>query len=368
MAKLGIGSRLFLSHLLVTLLGTFTLVVISKISSPRYFILYLERIQGREIVGVSFRRDLVRGFQYAWNRGAFWSVVVGASTAGMLSYLVSKRIVQPLIQMEDITKKFAAGNLQERLPSQEIPELDQLASSFNRMAAELQGVEQRRRDLVTDLSHELRTPLTVVEGYLEGLADGTLDPSPELYGLLTKETSRMRRLVNDLQELSKIEAGYLPIDSQPTALSPILQSVVQRFSDQLVDNEKLTLHLDENSSLPLVRGDAVRIEQVLVNLISNAMRYTTQGTICVNAWAESDGKTGRVWTAVRDTGIGIAPEDLPHIFERFWRSDRSRDRNSGGTGVGLAISRRLIELQNGTMEVESELGRGSVFRFSLPMA
>lgn len=363
MSKLALGSRLFLSHLLVTLLGTLTLIVISKISSPRYFILYLERIQGGEIVVGPFRRDLMRGFQYAWNRGAFWSVVVGASTAGILSYLVSKRIVQPLIQMEEITKKFAAGNLQERLPSQEIPELDQLASSFNRMAAELQGVEQRRRDLVTDLSHELRTPLTVIEGYLEGMVDGTLEASPELYQLLSKETNRMRRLVNDLQELSKIEAGYLPIDSHPTALYPLLQSVVQRFSDQLADSEKLTLHLDEVLDLPLVRGDMVRIEQVLVNLISNAMRYTPQGHIHVTAWTEGD----RVWTAISDTGIGIAPEDLPHIFERFWRSDRSRDRNSGGTGVGLAICRRLVELQNGTIEVESQLGRGSVFRFSLPV-
>jgi len=372
MSKLGLGSRLFLSHLLVTLLGTLTLVVISKISSPRYFILYLERIQGPQIVVGHFRRDLIRGFQYAWSRGAFWSVVVGASTAGVLGYLVSKRIVQPLIQMEDITKKFAAGNLQERLPSQEIPELDQLARSFNRMAAELQGVEQRRRDLVTDLSHELRTPLTVIEGYLEGMADGTLDSSPELYQLLAKEANRMRRLVNDLQELSKIEAGYLPIDSQPTALYPILQSVVQRFSDQLVDNETLTLQLDEVSDLPLVRGDAVRIEQVLVNLISNAMRYTNRGSIRITAWVESDsrrdGRTDRVWTAVTDTGIGIAPEDLPHIFERFWRSDRSRDRNSGGTGVGLAICRRLVELQQGTIEVESQLGRGSKFKFSLPVA
>lgn len=365
MAKLGLRSRLFLSHLMVMLLGAITLVLISKISSPRYFVVFLEGIEGRNIVSIRpLRRDLMRAFQYAWNRGAFWSMVVGATTAGALSYLVSKRIVQPLIQMEDITKKFAAGNLQERLPSQEIPELDQLASSFNRMAAGLQGVEQRRRDLVTDLSHELRTPLTVVEGYLEGLADGTLEATPEVYQLLSKETSRMRRLVNDLQELSKMEAGYLPIDVQPTPLYPILDSVVQRFADQLADNEKLHLYLDDAMDLPLVRGDAVRIEQVLVNLISNAMRYTLQGSIHVTAWQEGD----RVWIAISDTGIGIDPEDLPHIFERFWRSERTRDRHAGGTGVGLAICRRLVELQQGTIEVDSQLGRGSVFRFSLPVA
>lgn len=365
MAKLGLRSRLFLSHVIVMLVGAITLVVVSKISSPRYFVVFLDGIEGRSIVSIRpLRRELMRAFQFAWNRGAFWSVVVGASAAGGLSYLFSKRIVQPLIQMEDITKKLAAGNLQERVPSQDIPELNQLASSFNRMATELQGVEQRRRDLVTDLTHELRTPLTVVEGYLEGLADGTLEASPEVYHLLAKETSRMRRLVNDLQELSKIEAGYLPIKTEPTRLYPILDSVVQRFSDQLLDSETLSLTLDGSRDIPLVSGDPVRIEQVLVNLLSNALRYTLRGQIQVKVWQ----KGNRVWTAVTDTGIGIAPEDLPHIFERFWRADRSRDRHSGGTGVGLAICYRLVQLQDGSIEVESELGKGSTFRFSLPVA
>jgi len=365
MSKPGLRSRLFFSHLIVTLLGAITLITVSKVFSPRYFVVFLESIEGRSIVSIRpLRRDLMQAFQHAWNRGAYWSVVVGTSTAGVLSYLVSRRIVQPLIQMEDITKNFAAGDLQERMPPQEIPELDQLAHSFNRMAAELQNVEQRRRDLVTDLTHELRTPLTIVEGYLEGLSDGTLEPSSELYQLLSRETLRMRRLVNDLQELSKIEAGYLPIDTQPTALYPILDSVVQRFSDQVLDNEQLTILLDAPAELPPVAADPIRVEQILVNLVGNALRYTSRGTIVVKAWQVGD----RLWTAVSDTGMGIAPEDLPHIFERFWRSDRSRDRNSGGTGIGLAISRRLVELHKGEMQVESELGKGSTFRFSLPLA
>jgi signal transduction histidine kinase len=365
MAKPGLRSRLFFSHLIVTLLGAITLITISKFFSPRYFVVFLENIEGQSIVSIRpLRRDLMQAFQRAWNRGAYWSVVVGTSTAGILSYLVSRRIVQPLIQMEDITKHFAAGDLQKRMSPQEIPELDQLAHSFNRMAAELQNVEQRRRDLVTDLTHELRTPLTIVEGYLEGLSDGTVESSAELYQLLSRETLRMRRLVTDLQELSKIEAGYLPIDTQPIALYPILQSVVQRFADQVLDDQPLTLTLDASPDLPRVMADAIRIEQVLVNLVGNALRYTAQGSITVKAWQTGD----RVWTAVGDTGMGIAPEDLPHIFERFWRSDRSRDRNSGGTGIGLAISQRLVELHQGTMEVDSELGQGSTFRFSLPLA
>lgn len=356
-------TRLFLSHIIVMLVGVTTLTVIGKFSSPRYFVLYLQMIEGRIVSIRQIRGDLMRAFELAWSRGAFWSIAFGASAAGGLSYLVANRIVQPLEQMEAITKKFAAGQLNERVPDSEIPELNQLASSFNRMAADLEGVEQRRRELVSDLSHELRTPLTIVEGYLEGLADGTIAPSAEIYQVLTRETGRMRRLVNDLQELSKMEAGYLPIDAQPVDLFPLIDSVVQRFADQLLTQDNLKLAFDVPAEVPLVSADPGRVEQILVNLIGNALRYTDEGCVTVRA----ERVDHFVWIAVTDTGRGIAPEDLPHVFERFWRADRSRDRHSGGTGIGLAISRRLVELQGGTMEVESELNRGTTFRFSLPV-
>ena len=230
------------------------------------------------------------------------------------------------------------------------------------MATDLEGVEQRRRDLVSDLTHELRTPLTVVEGYLEGLADGTIEPSAPIYQLLTKETTRLRRLVNDLQELSQAEAGYLPIRAQPLNVRPLLASLVERFSEQLIEGGSV-LKLD-CGDVPLVLADPERVEQVLVNLLGNALRYTPHGSITLCAWTEAK----QLWIAVADTGQGIAPTDLPHVFERFWRSDRSRDRHSGGTGIGLAISRRLVELQGGTIEANSDLGKGSVFQFSLPLA
>jgi signal transduction histidine kinase len=363
MSQIGLRSRLFFSHIIVMLVGIITLTVIGKVSSPRFFVVYLQTIEARGLSVRQVRTELVRGFEFAWTRGAVWSMVVGASAAGGLSYLVARRIVQPLIQMEEITKKFASGQLDARVPSNEIPELDQLATSFNRMANELEGVEQRRRELVSDLTHELRTPLTVVEGYLEGITDGTIAPTADIYSLLTRETSRMRRLVNDLQELSKMEAGYLPIHAQAVDLKPLVTGLVQKFSDQLL-SENLTIRQDYAPDTPLVRADPGRVEQVLVNLISNALRYTAQGSITVKTWQQGD----MVWLAVIDTGQGIAAADLPHVFERFWRADRSRDRHSGGTGIGLAISQRLVELQGGTIEVESELDKGSTFRFSLPLA
>jgi signal transduction histidine kinase len=363
MPKLGLRERLFFSHIVVMIVGLSTLVTIGKLYSPRFFLIQLQKLESSGFSLVLVKSRLVQGFESAWSRGAFWSVVVGASTAGGLSYLVSKRIMQPLVQMEQITQKFAAGHLEERLPASEIPELNRLASSFNRMAVELEGVEHRRRELISDLTHELRTPLTVVGGYLEGLADGTIAPDPDIYQRLMTETTRLRRLVNDLQELSKAEAGYLPINTQPIELYPLLNSMVEKFSTQLLDDQPV-LELDCPSDLPTALADPERVEQIMVNLLGNALRYTPEGFVTVRAW----GISNRVWVAVIDTGQGITEEDLPHVFERFWRSDRSRDRTSGGTGIGLAISRRLVELQGGTIEVESQVGKGSIFRFSLPLA
>lgn len=362
MAKPNLRARLFLSHMIVMVVGISTLLTVGKIYTPRLFVLHLERLQISGFNVYYVKRQLIEGFESAWSRGAFWSVVVGGTTAIGLSYWVSKRIMQPLIQLEEITQRFATGHLEERVPASEIPELNRLAESFNRMAQDLEGVEQRRRDLVGDMTHELRTPLTIIEGYLEGLADGTIEPSPDIYQRLARETVRLRRLVNDLQELSKAEAGYLSINLQPVQVRSLLVAIVQKFSDQLLDDGP-QLRVDCPEFLPMAIADPERVEQVLVNLVGNALRYTPEGSITLRARVEDD----RIWIAVIDTGQGIALADLPHVFERFWRSDRSRDRHSGGTGIGLAISRRLVELQRGTIEVESELGKGSTFRFSLPI-
>ena len=363
MTKMGLRSRLFLSHMIVMVIGLMTLFAIGKFSSPRFFAFYLQQFEVGDFTVSQVKARLVRNFEDAWTQGSFWSMAMGASTAGVLSYLLTKRIVQPLIQMEEITQKFAAGHLEERVPTNEIPEVDQLAASFNRMAATLEGVEQRRRELVTDLTHELRTPLTVLKGYLEGLADGAIEPSPEVFERLSKETARMQHLVNDVQELSKMEAGYLPIKACSTDLHPLLSSIIRRFADQLTDDSP-QLQLIYSPNLPPVLADPERVEQILVNLIGNALRYTPTGLITIQV--EPDYQ--KLWISVIDTGKGISEEDLSHVFERFWRADRSRDRSSGGTGIGLAICRRLVELQGGKIQVESKLGEGSTFRFSLPIA
>jgi signal transduction histidine kinase len=345
-------------------LGTF--ILIARVSLPQLVILHLTTLEKRGLLTFTYtygRTYIIKGFETIWNNSTLWSFIVGATAAGLLSYWVAKRIMKPLDQMKQITQKFAAGDLQERMPATDIPELNQLGKSFNRMAVSLKDVENRRRELISDLTHELRTPLTVVRGYLEELADGSIEASPELYLRLVRETRRLERLTNDLQELSKAEAGALSINIQSINLYPLLKSLLEKFSDQLLEDGPI-LELDCPADLPPILADLDRTEQVLINLLGNALRYTEKGSIIVRAWQDRE----QVWIAVIDPGVGIAPEDLPHVFERFWRADKSRSRYSGGTGIGLAISRRLVELQGGHIEVESELGKGSIFRFSLPIA
>ena len=363
MYQLGLRGRLFLSHSVVMIVGITTLLAVGKFYSPRLFIEHLQALEYRGEVLFAVRRSLVSGFESAWNRGAFLSMIFGGGAAVGLSYLVSKRIMQPLLQMQRITTKFAAGELTARMPESEIPELDRFSQSFNRMAIALEGVEQRRRDLVSDLTHELRTPLTIVEGYLEGLTDGTIEATPEIYQRLSRETGRLKCLVNDLQELSKAEAGYLPINAKKFDIRPLLSQLVLRFGDQLIDSE-VKIKLEASFDLPRANADPERIEQILVNLIGNALRHTEIGIVEIRACQQR----GMILISVVDTGVGIAPEDLPHVFERFWRSDRSRNRRSGGTGIGLAISKKLVELQNGMISVESEVGKGSTFSFTVPTA
>ncbi len=361
-APLKLRDRFFFSHMTVMLVGVGILTAASHFFSSQYFVSHLQQMEIRGFALEFLRQELLDGFEYAWGRGAFWSVLVGASASGWVSYFAARRIVQPLKQIERGVQRLAAGYLDERLPGSDIPELDHLALSFNRMAADLERVEQRRHELIGDLTHELRTPLTVVQGYLEGLADGAIAPSPETYQLLAKEAKRLQRLVNDLQELSQAETGYLPIHRQPLDLKKLLEELQQRFGEQLMDSLP-TIEVDCAADLPLVLADPERIEQVLINLIGNALRYANANCVTLRAWKSAQW----VWVVVEDNGQGILSADLPYVFERFWRSPKSRTLHPAGTGVGLAISKRLIELQGGVIEVSSEVGKGSIFRFCLPV-
>lgn len=361
--RVGLQWRLFISHLVVMLVGLGSFIVISKAASHHLFSGHLDEMvtMGRAVGEI--RQELLSGFETAWNGSTAWSVAVGGLTAIGLSYWVARRITRPLAQIERGAHRFAMGHLSERVPTSDIPELARLSASFNRMGLSLQDVEHQRRELIGDVTHELRTPLTIIRAYLEDVADQQKPLTPDTARLLVRETRRLERLVNDLQELSQAESGQLPLDLKAVSLPPLFEKLLLRFDSQIADpGPHLGWRCDEQ--IAPVWADSDRLEQILVNLLGNAIKHTRQGQITLSAWEDSP----YVWISVSDTGIGLAPDELPHVFERFWRSAQTRRQTVSGTGIGLAITQRLVELQGGQIEAESIVGQGSTFRFYLPKA
>jgi signal transduction histidine kinase len=361
--RVGLHGRLFFSHVVVMLVGLISFIVISRAASLHLFSSHLNQMANIGYAVHEIREELLFGFDAAWSSSTAWALIIGGLTAAALSYWVASRITQPLTEMDRITRQFAAGNWAEQVPRSDIPELAQLSSSFNRLALSLQDVEERRRELIGDLTHELRTPLTIVRGYLEQSMTDSTALSPDITLLLVRETRRLERLVNDLQELSKAEAGQIPLNVQAIALPPLFDKLLLRFDSQIAkDGPALGWQCDDE--IAQVQADRDRLEQILVNLLGNAIKHTHRGHITLSAWEAGT----QIWIAVRDTGPGISPNELPHVFERFWRSPETQNQYAVGTGIGLAITKRLVELQSGQIEVESEIGQGSTFRFSLPKA
>jgi signal transduction histidine kinase len=291
-----------------------------------------------------------------------WVAIVIFSVSLIVTWLSGKMIVRPLRIMELAVQEFTEGNFTMRIPPIAVPEINRLAVSFNIMANSLQGVEARRQELIGDLAHELKSPITVIHGYLETISVGITTFTPDIQSQIQSETRRLMRLTDDLIELSQAETGYLPLHLEKVTISPMIESVVKIFMPiGLQQNCRLQTQLATN--LPSVYVDRDRLKQILINLLSNAIKYTDAGTVTVHA-----GRSGsNVWIAVVDTGIGIALEDLPKVFERFWRADASRSSSTGGSGIGMALTKRLVELHGGKIEVESTLGKGSIFRFTLPI-
>jgi len=242
-------------------------------------------------------------------------------------------------------------------------EVIEVGHAFNEMAVSLEKAEELRRNLVADVAHELRTPLSVLQGNLSGLLDGVFPLEMTEVARLYDETRLLSRLVDDLRELAQAEAGQLHLDLRPIDAADVVRSTVEAFS-AVAAEQQVTLTGDAPSDLSPARTDPGRLAQVLRNLLANALRHTPPGgSIRVTA----SSRPGWVEVSVSDTGEGIAEEDLPHVFDRFWRSDKSRARETGGSGLGLAIARRLIEAQGGQIGVESELGKGSRFWLRLPV-
>lgn len=284
----------------------------------------------------------------------------------ILSLSVSLRIVEPLQAISAVSQRLAQGYYHERTVIESSDdELAELSRSVNQLASALEQTEQRRLSLLADVAHELRTPLCTIAGYMEGLMDGVVQPERHTFELVLHESVRLQRLIEDLMLLSQAEAGQIPIVQQSVDLRTILHNLVVRFQPQSTARQiRLVLALPDYMSR--VWADPDRVEQVLINLLTNAFRYTPDnGQVKVRVYEREH----HLVIMVEDTGIGIAPEHLSHLFERFYRVDKSRSRASGGSGIGLTIARHLVYAQNGNIWAESDgAGRGSRFIFTLPLA
>jgi signal transduction histidine kinase len=286
------------------------------------------------------------------------------AAAVLVSLFVSRRIVEPLVTITSVSRRLTEGFYRERTRIDSDDEIAQLSRSVNQLADTLDQTERRRLSLLADVTHELRTPLATIGGYMEGLLDGVVKPQPQTFSLVLHETGRLQRLVEDLELLSRAEAGQLPVVARVIDLHGLFEHLAIQF-DPLFDANGVTFVLEVSTDLPQVWADPDRVNQVLVNLIANAYRYTPPGG-SVTLRANSDGDY--VTISLTDTGVGIAAEHLPHIFERFYRVDKSRARQSGGSGVGLAIARHLIYAQHGKIWAESSgIGQGTVFYVMLPV-
>jgi signal transduction histidine kinase len=290
------------------------------------------------------------------------SVLIAGLIALLLALVFAHTILKPLHILKAAAGRMEQGDLSQRVSTRTRGEIGALAHAFNTMADSLSRSEQARRNLVSDVAHELRNPLMNIRGYLELLQDQVLEPTPETLASLYEETSLLSRLVADLQDLSLAEAGQLLLSRQPVSLEEVTHQAAQIVQPRLAQKH-LALHVHIPPGLPLVEADQERIAQILRNLLSNAIMHTPDGGEITITASES---SSLVKISVQDTGGGIAPEHLPYLFERFYRADSSRTRATGGTGLGLAIVKQMVQAHGGQIVVESQLGKGTCFTFTLP--
>lgn len=367
-----LSRKLFLSYLLVVLVGLLVLVISTAYVAPITFAEQMGHMgAGGQQHGMMQERlsdintQVEATFRAAINDALLRAGIAAIVAAVLVSWFVSQQIVHPLQALVKLSQRIAGGHYQERLEATSHDELADLVHSFNQMAEALDHTEGLRQELMADVTHELKTPLTSIKGYMEGLQDGVIPANAETFQLIHREASRLQRLVQDLQELSRVEAGQVPIHMQKSDPCKMVEAAVERMRPQFVEKE-IALIVELPISLPPVEADPDRISQVLINLLGNALQNTpTGGHVEINTAY----KNNQLEFAVHDSGIGLAPENLERIFQRFYRVDKSRSRSSGGSGIGLTICRYLVEAHHGQIWAESPgLGQGSTFRFTLPSA
>jgi signal transduction histidine kinase len=367
-----LGAKLFLANLMVILVGVIILAITIQVTIPAAFNRHMGMMASGGMMGMGLGqgqgpgKTLFENFRASMFESLGYAVVASVLAALLVSLFLSRRIVAPVRDLTDASQRLTDGHYDERVQVNGSDEIAQLAARFNQMTAQLEQVESMRRQLIGDVTHELRTPLTSIKGYMEGLVDGVLPSTPETFNQIHHEADRLSRLVDDLQELSRVEAKAYPLDFRSVAVSNLVQTTVKRLSPQATA-KRIGLRSSLPADLPHIQADEDRITQVLVNLVANAIQHTPEdGEVTISAARHEN----EIYISVQDTGIGVPPEHLANLFTRFYRVDKSRSRNAGGgSGIGLTIAKHLVEAHGGRIWAESVgEGQGSTFSFSLKIA
>jgi two-component system, OmpR family, sensor histidine kinase BaeS len=297
------------------------------------------------------------------NQSVFLSGLTALIIAFFLAIYFSTTLSKPIKELTEAAKRISMGDFNHMVKSESKNEIGLLASAFNKMVINLNKNEHLRRSLVADVAHELRTPLSILRGNLESILAGITEVKEENVALLYDEVLRMSYLVHDLQELSQAEAGQLKLNKKMVDIVSLTNKVISFFQLE-AEAKNIQLSIVVKSKIPEIEIDPIRIEQVIGNLVSNAIRYSTNNeTIKVDFQFINQ----QIIVKVIDSGEGISPEELPYIFERFYRSDKARSRVSGGIGLGLAIAKGFVEMHGGTIEAANNQEKGSTFKFSLTL-
>ncbi len=369
--------KVFLSYLLVVFIGVIVLITAASLSVPAAFERHIASmntiVTDGNMLGNNQQMisELFSQYKKAVFEAVTYATLAALVAAVLASFFISRQVVTPTLRMMNLSHRIAEGEYEERLSlpggeqAGQIDELGQLALSFNQMADKLEKTETMRRELIGDVTHELRTPLTAVKGYLEGLMDGVLPAEPKTFQQIHSEIDRLQSLVNDLQELSRVEAGAFQLRLMPVSPASLIERIQSTLGRQFED-KNIQLEISVESNLPEILVDKDRIIQVLTNLVGNALQYTPSGgkvTLLVRR------ERSEMLFSVKDNGIGISVEQIPFIFNRFYRTDKSRTRASGGSGIGLTIAKALVQAHQGKIWAESSgEGKGSIFSFLIPLS